>query len=224
LYEKCLIPTWPAPANVVAFTTLPGAQLATLNLPSEPCWLKQVHQDTVVQANAQNWLVPEADASVTFTPNTICAIKTADCLPVLICSADGQQVAAIHAGWRSLSANIIAKTCAQFTQPLNQCLAWLGPAIGPNAFEVGADVLENFAQNGWDQQHLNLAFVAQPRAKWLGNLYHLARVTLQQQGILAANIYGGEWCTYSEPTRFYSYRRGAAISKSERMASLIWFK
>ncbi len=218
------MPQWSAPKNVVAFTTLPGAKLTDLNLPSEPSWLKQVHKTTVVLARAKDWIVPEADASISITPNTICVVQTADCLPIFICDKAGTQVAAIHAGWRSLSAGIIANTCDEFKQNLTECIAWLGPAIGPQAFEVSADVLENFAANGWQQHVIETAFVPHPNHKWFGNLYYLARAALQQQGLLAANIFGGEWCTYSEPTRFYSYRRGAEITKHERMASMIWFK
>lgn len=221
--EQYLTPNWPAPSNVVAMTTLRDTNVAKLNLPSNPVWLKQVHGANVVNAEYLAGLdtIAEADASIAFKNNTICAIRTADCLPLLICDQAGTQVAAIHAGWRGLAAGIIEKTCQQLTAPLQQCLAWLGPAIGANAFEVGQDVLDGFAVNGWDQVHINAAFKPYRANKWLGDLNYLARVTLQQQGILDSNIYGGEFCTFSDPQRFYSYRRSADTG---RMASLIWLK
>lgn len=219
--EQYLTPDWPAPENVCALTTLRATNLKNLTLPNNPAWLKQVHGTNVVNAAELNNTIPEADASVAFKANIICAIRTADCLPLLICDQAGTQVAAIHAGWRGLAAGIIAKTCQQLTAPLSQCLVWFGPAIGANAFEVGPDVLENFAALGWGQRHIEAAFKSYGDSKWLGDLNYLARVTLQQQGILDSNVYGGEWCTVSDPQRFYSYRRSADTG---RMASLIWIK
>jgi YfiH family protein len=219
--EQYLTPNWPAPSNVVALTTLRDTNFEKISLPSQPTWIKQVHGNTVVNAAQVSDPTTEADASLTFQPNTICAIRTADCLPLLICDQAGTQVAAIHAGWRGLAAGIIAKTCQQLTAPLQQCLVWLGPAIGANAFEVGQDVLEGFAAHGWEQKHISTAFKPYGDKKWLGDLNYLARVTLQQQGVLNSNIYGGELCTVSDPQRFYSYRRSADTG---RMVSLIWIK
>jgi YfiH family protein len=223
MFEQYLTPNWPAPSNVVALTTLRDTNLETIDLPNQPAWIKQVHGDTVVDAAQLVDTTTEADASISFKPNTVCAIRTADCLPLLLCDQAGTQVAAIHAGWRGLAAGVIAKTCQQLTAPLQQCLVWLGPAIGANAFEVGKDVLDGFMAHGWDQKHLNAAFKAKSGAeqKWLGDLNYLARVTLQQQGVLNSNIYGGEFCTVSDPQRFYSYRRSADAG---RMVSLIWIK
>lgn len=217
--EKYLTPNWPAPSNVVALATLRKTELADLTLPAEPTWIKQVHGNTVVRVDQITTRLPEADAAVSFSANTVCMVRTADCLPVFLCDQQGTQVAVIHAGWRSLAANIIAETCKQFVAPMQHCLAWLGPAIGPNAFEVGEDVLDSFKAHGW-QQHIDVGFKPGPvEGKWLGDLYSLARITLQQQGIPAENIYGGEWCTYSDPARFYSYRRS---KDAGRMFNLIW--
>ncbi len=221
--EQYLIPNWPAPSNVFALTTLRETNLENLSLPNHPAWIKQVHGTTVVNAaSVYNTITPtEADAAVAFKANIVCAIRTADCLPLLICDQAGTQIAAIHAGWRGLAAGIIAKTCQQLTAPLSQCLVWLGPAIGSNAFEVGKDVIESFAAHGWGQRYINMAFRPYGDSKWLGDLNYLARFTLQQHGVLDCNIYGGEWCTVSDPQRFYSYRRSA---DSGRMVSLIWIK
>ncbi len=219
--EQYLTPNWPAPSNVVALTTLRDTQLENLNLPNQPVWIKQVHGNNVVNAVQVVDATIEADALFTSQHNTICAIRTADCLPLLICDQAGTQVAAIHAGWRGLAAGIIAKTCQQLTVPLPQCLVWLGPAIGANAFEVGKDVLDGFAAHGWGWEHINAAFKPHGEQKWLGDLNYLARATLQQQGVLNSNIYGGEFCTVSDPQRFYSYRRSADTG---RMISLIWIK
>jgi len=219
--EQYLTPDWPAPSNVIALTTLRDTNFEKITLPNQPAWIKQVHGNVVVNAAQLVDATTEADAAVAFQTNIICAIRTADCLPLLICDQAGTQVAAIHAGWRGLAAGIIAKTCQQLTAPLQQCLVWLGPAIGPNAFEVGQDVLEGFAAYGWDQKHINAAFKPYGDKKWLGDLNYLARATLQQHGVLNSNIYGGEFCTVSDPLRFYSYRRSADIG---RMLSLIWIK
>jgi YfiH family protein len=215
-----LIPEWPAPKNIVAFTTLRNTQISNLKLPSEPVFINQVHGAEVVQADLVSDPQTKADASFTSSPNIICVVKTADCLPILICDQAGAQVAAIHAGWRSLASGIIANTCAQFKAPKRDLLVWLGPSIGPDTFEVGKDVLDSFAQYGWQDPHLKSSFVASKPGKWLGNLCNLARITLQEQGIPAENIYGGDWCTYSDPARFYSYRRSPA--DLGRMLSLIW--
>jgi len=219
-----LIPGWPAPANVHAFTTLKTSNPDyTEQLPAKPTWLKQVHGTKVVCADNLRVELPEADASIAFQAGTVCVVRTADCLPLLICDTRGTQVAAIHAGWRGLAAGIIAETCKLLSAPPDQCLVWLGPAIGAQAFEVGPDVLESFLNYGWAEEHIQNAF--KPREgvinKWLGDLAQLARLSLQQHGILSNNIYGGEWCTYSDPARFDSYRRSA---DTNRMSSLIYLK
>jgi YfiH family protein len=219
-----LVPDWPAPANVAALTTLRQTGDAYLQqLPSPPVWLKQVHGTKVICADNLLETKPEADASYACQPSTVCVVNTADCLPIIICDQNGTQVAVMHAGWRGLAAGIVATTCATFTMPLQKCMAWIGPAIGPQAFEVQNDVIESFGSQGWSQKHISQAFI--PKAdtpdKFLGDLVYLAKITLQQQGILADNIYGGEWCTYSDPARFYSYRRSV---EGGRMSTLIWIK
>lgn len=218
------MPQWPAPENIVAMTTLRGTDLNSIDdLPATVCHLKQVHGVAIAQANYPYNEPPNADASFTSSPNTVCVVRTADCLPILICDRQGTQVAAIHAGWRGLAAGIVAKTCQKLTVAPQHCLAWLGPAIGASSFEVGQDVLEGFLEHSWAPEHVATAFRAKSDApdKWFGDLYYLARKTLQQHGFLADNIYGGEWCTYSDPDRFYSYRRSKDVG---RMSSLIWIK
>jgi len=222
--DPWLTPNWPAPKNVIALTTLKTTPADYLQqFPQPPAWLKQVHGTKVMHADKLTVERPEADASIAFKSQTVCAVLTADCLPVLICDTAGTQVAAIHAGWRGLAAGIIAETCKQLNAPVDQCLVWLGPAIGTQAFEVGSDVLEGFLAYGWDKRLIATAFTAKPnlKDKWLGDLYYLARATLQHSGVLAHHIYGGDLCTYSDPVRFYSYRRSADVG---RMASLIYLK
>lgn len=219
--KKFISPTWPAPKNVHALTTLRDVELRDIPLPSEPFWIKQVHEKAVVcidQAESTP-TQPEADAAVSFSPNKVCMVRTADCLPVFICDQQGTQVAVVHCGWRSLAANILDETLKQFTAAMQDCLVWLGPAIGPQAFEVGKDVLDGFSANGWQPEQLAAGFKPHTEGKWMGDLYTLARLTLQQHGIPAENIYGGEWCTYSDPQRFYSYRRS---KDAGRMFNLIW--
>ena len=210
-----------APANVKALTTLRNTSENYLDLlPAKPAWLKQVHGTKVVCAENLTQELPEADAAISFAANNICVVRTADCLPILVCDTKGTQVAAIHAGWRGLAAGIIAATNHLLTAPVAERLVWLGPAIGPQVFEVGQDVLDSFLGNGWESRHIQQAFMPkQEPQKFLGDLYYLARIALQQLGFLDKNIYGGEYCTYSDPARFYSYRRSA---DSGRMASLIW--
>lgn len=220
--KNCLKPNWPCPPNIEAFTTLRNTQLSSLNLPAEPVLLNQVHGNKVIIADEVTATLPTADASYTAKSKVICAVKTADCLPLLICDMDGTQVAAIHAGWRGLAAGVISSTCKQFKSPMRDCLVWLGPSIGPQAFEVGQDVLDGFRAHGWAEHHIAAAFSPSLPGKWLGNLCALAKITLQQQGVPAENIYGGEWCTYSDTERFYSYRRSQ--SDLGRMLSLIWIK
>jgi hypothetical protein len=187
--------------------------IEVLNLPSPPRWLHQTHSTTVLSANDWSEGI-EADAIYTRSPQTVCAIMTADCLPVLICDAQGVEVAAIHAGWRGLCHGIIEKTVAQFTAPAQQLSVWLGPAIGPTQFEVEEDVVSAFVEQ--DEQ-AKQAFIQIDATHFLADIYLLARQRLTQLGIL--QIYGGENCTVSDPTRFFSYRRDGVTG---RMATLIW--
>lgn len=220
-----VIPDWPAPANVCALTTLRSCDDSYLQLlPSDPVWLNQVHGNQVVcidQINPLNNTKPDADASISFKPHTVCVIRTADCLPILICDQAGTKVAAIHAGWRSLAAGIIGNTLEQLGS--GEYLAWLGPCISSNAFEVGQEVPDGFLSFGWASEHVKQGFMPKPGVadKWLGNLPHLAKIALHQYGLLDENIYGGNRCTYSEPEKFYSYRRS---KDTGRMHSLIWRK
>ena len=184
-----------------------------LELPVEPLWLEQVHSDIVVDA-ATAVAGETADASYSFSTAAVCVVMTADCLPVLLTDRKGTCVAAIHAGWRGLEKGIITNTIAKLTRPGMELLAWLGPAIGPSAFEVGEDVYHAFIAKNPDS-----ATAFQPRGdkKWMLNIYQLARQELIRQGV--NEIYGGGLCTYSDFNRFYSYRRDG---RTGRMATLIW--
>lgn len=186
-------------------------------IPSPPQWLRQVHGTQVLQCDATTHRdsPPEADASLTRTRGVVCVVQTADCLPVLLCDRRGATVAAVHAGWRGLATGIIDEALAQMQVPPEQVLAWLGPAIGPDAFEVGDDVRDVFLT-----ADVNAAVAFRPRAagKWHADLYRLARLRLQRLGV--ENVYGGGYCTVTERARFFSYRRDGA--KTGRMATLIW--
>jgi len=240
--SQFILPDWPAPAIVrTAVTTRIGgasrapydsfnlathvgddfaavqenrARLRTaLALPTEPLWLKQVHGVAVVNA-AQGDLEPEADGAFAKHPGTVCAVLTADCLPVLLCNRAGTKVAALHAGWRGLAGGIIEAGVKAMDAPGNELLAWLGPAIGPERFEVGPEVRTAFVQH--DIQTAQ-AFRAAHDGKYLANIYMLARQRLQRLGITA--VYGGGFCTVTDSARFFSYRRDGATG---RMAALIW--
>ncbi len=180
-------------------------------------WLHQVHGVEVVTA-ADDGRVPEADAAVSRDANIACLVMTADCLPVLFCDRAGSRVAAAHAGWRGLAAGVLENTMAALDCPAEQLLVWLGPAIGPQAFVVGTEVREQFCGSN---PAAATAFSAHPleAGKWLADLYQLARLRLQRAGITA--IYGGDFCTYSDQQRFFSYRRDGVTG---RMASLIWLQ
>lgn len=183
--------------------------------PAEPVWLKQVHGTAVVTADAVTG-TPEADASVAFTPIRVCVVLTADCLPVLFCNRDGSVVAAAHAGWRGLAAGVLESTVTAMQTPPQEILAWLGPAIGSAAFEVGDEVRAAFVNDLADTE---VAFRATAPGKWLADIYMLARMRLARVGVKA--VYGGGFCTYTDAARFYSYRRD---KQTGRMASLIWLK
>jgi hypothetical protein len=212
-------PDWPAPRNVRALVTTramgdmtgPGrAELRAL-VPSEPAWLRQVHGIAVSRLDSSP--LKEADAAVTATPGTVCAIGAADCMPVLLADEAGTVVAAAHAGWRGLSGGVIEAALGAMNVAPADVLAWLGPAIGPRAYEVGEDVRAAFA--GYES-----AFSAPTRpGHWKLDLYAVARQRLRSAGV--TKTYGGGLCTYSEPERFFSYRRERT---KERMAALIWLE
>jgi YfiH family protein len=184
-----------------------------LALPAEPHWLSQVHGITV---STDGQVCSEADASVTHQAGQVCVVMTADCLPILFCDRAGSVVAAAHAGWRGLATGVIAETILRMGVDPTQLMAWLGPAIGPRAYEVGAEVRSAFVGLHED---FTRAFVAHAPGKWLMDLYLTARLQLDRLGL--TQVYGGEYCTFTDPQRFYSYRRDGVTG---RMASLIWLQ
>lgn len=236
-----LIPDWPAPAGVRACVTTRagGVSLApfdSLNLGDhvedcpqavaqnrrrltdtfsiKPAWLRQVHG--VAVAHAMPGQVDEADASWTSTPGVACTVMTADCLPALFCDRAGRRVAAAHAGWRGLAAGVLEATLDSLAAAPDEVLVWLGPAIGPAAFEVGPEVRDAFVA-----QHPQAAeaFVPSRNAgRLMADIYALARLRLAARGVTA--VYGGGLCTVSDP-RFYSYRRQP---RTGRFASLVWLQ
>lgn len=239
--DAWIVPGWPAPARVRALSTTRagGVSVApydSLNLgthvgddparvaanraqvrrivPSEPAWLNQVHGTAVVDA-ASVASVQDADASVSRTPGAVCVVMTADCLPVLLCDRAGSVVGAAHAGWRGLHGGVIEATVAAMQVAPADVIAWLGPAIGPTAFEVGDEVRAAFVAT---DAIADAAFkpAGQP-GKWLADIYLLARQRLAALGVTA--VYGGDCCTVSESRRFFSYRRDGVTG---RMASLVW--
>jgi hypothetical protein len=184
-----------------------------LRLPAEPLWLAQVHGCEVAEG-ADYRLGCAADAAIARAPAQVCAAMTADCLPLLFCDPHGRSVAAVHAGWRGLAAGVIEAAIARLTEDPGRLLAWLGPAIGPDAFEVGPEVRAAFlaADPGVDS-----AFRPRPRDRWLGDIYALARARLAAVGV--SRVYGGDLCTFADERRFFSFRRDGTTG---RMASLIW--
>lgn len=234
-----IIPDWPAPANVKAIQTtrLGGVsqapydslnfglhvkdnamhvaqnrQLLSAILPSEPVWLNQVHGVNVVDTAVAS-CVPEADAGFSQQKNVVCVTMTADCLPVLLCDNQGTVVAAVHAGWRSLCDGVLEATVSKMDANPSNLMAWLGPAIGPRAFEVGGEVRTQFIAK--DAQ-AEIAFKPHGE-KWLADIYTIARQRLSNLGV--TQVYGGGLCTYTEEARFFSFRRDGDTG---RMATLIW--
>jgi polyphenol oxidase len=235
-------PEWPAPATVRAFATtrhggVSRGPYASLNLgvrvgddpqavaknrervrallPAEPRWLQQVHGTEVADADHAS-LDVAADAAWTRSAGVVCAVQAADCLPVLFCDRDGTTVAVAHAGWRGLSAGVLERTVAAMARPPVELMAWLGPAIGPRAFEVGRDVLDAFTSS--DAQ-CSSAFEPLREGKWLADLYALARRRLSYAGV--GRVYGGGWCTANDPDRFFSHRRDRVTG---RQAAFIWLQ
>jgi len=187
-------------------------------LPAEPAWLAQVHGTAVVDAAGLSD-VPEADASFAAAKGVVCAIMTADCLPVLFCDRPGHVVAAAHAGWRGLSAGILEKTVSRMrAADAGEIMAWLGPAIGPGHFEVGEDVRQAFVAHDASASDAFTPIAAQA-GKYLADITALARARLRSAGVHC--ISGGGFCTVGDTRRFFSYRRDKVTG---RMASLIWLK
>jgi polyphenol oxidase len=206
-------PDWPAPSRVRALVTTRGEALPPL--PSAPLWLKQVHGARVVRAEAARG-EPEADAAVASTPGVVCAVKAADCLPVLLADDAASVVGAAHAGWRGLAAGVLEATVDAMGPPGERLLAWLGPAIGPKVYEVGDEVRTAFlARDGAAAS----AFAPLRSGHWLLDLYAVARQRLAARGV--RRVYGGGLCTYSDAARFPSWRRDRA---QERIAALVWLE
>ncbi|HET7922483.1 MAG TPA: peptidoglycan editing factor PgeF [Gammaproteobacteria bacterium] len=237
-----ILPDWPAPSNVLATSTTRHGGVSTgacaslnlgthvgddpdavkenrrrardaLQLVREPCWLRQVHGTCVARPDDEAHIEP-ADAALTRHSGRACVILTADCLPVLLCDRAGTTVAAVHCGWRSLSAGVLENTVHAMQIPGMQIMAWLGPAIGPGAYEVGDEVMQAFVDHDVDA---TTAFQHQPNGKWLCDLYALARMRLEALGV--KEIYGGGFCTLSDRERFFSYRRDGECG---RMGTFIW--
>jgi YfiH family protein len=186
-------------------------------LPSSPHWLRQVHGIAVERFEGGDASgEPEADAAVTSTAGSVLAILTADCLPVLFCADDGSEVAAAHAGWRGLAGGVLEATVAAMRTPADRVLAWLGPAAGPQHYEVGVDVYDAFVAQDWTAGH---AFTSTRPHHWRVDLGALARRRLAKVGVTPDRIHGGGHCTIAEPQRFYSHRRDG---RTGRMASLVW--
>jgi YfiH family protein len=185
-------------------------------LPNDPLWLKQVHGTTLITLGdyAAPYPVLEADAACAFSEKEICSVLTADCLPLLLCDRQGTRVSAVHAGWRGLAAGVIEAAVLKLNTAPNNLMVWLGPAIGPQFFEVREDVLRAFE----NEQSLE-TFMPTETGTWLCNIYALAKIRLRRLGITA--IFGGTFCTYQESQRFYSFRRSGTTG---RMTSLIWLE
>ena len=239
---------WPMPPGVTAFTTTRALQsphigrsaspfdrfnlgvacgdlhasatanreqlIALAGLPNAPCWLKQTHGVAVARFDSPCHAPPEADACVTDKAGVVLAILSADCLPVLFAASDGSEVGAAHAGWRGLCAGVLEATVAAMHTPPSRLQAWFGPAAGPRAYEVGEEVRAAFLAV---DPHAAQAFEPTRPGHWLCNLYALARQRLAAAGVSA--IYGGDFCTISTATHWYSHRRDG---QSGRMASLIY--
>ncbi len=241
--NECYVPDWSIPANVRALQTtrMGGVSVAPWDsfnlgdhvgdaqdavaanrallcrgLPGEPFWLTQVHGTVAVDVD--NWPnISRGDAAYSRRPGNVCAVMTADCLPVLFCDRQGSVVAAAHAGWRGLLAGVLESTVGAMQAAPDDILAWLGPAIGPTRFEVGGEVRDAFAAG---DPSASLAFAPSATAgKWLCDIYRLARQRLRCLGVTA--ISGGDACTVSDGQRFFSYRRDGVTG---RMASLIWLE
>lgn len=197
-----------------ALNVAKNRQLLQQVLPAEPVWLNQVHGVGVVDASRSHGMMT-ADAAFSRQANVVCVVMTADCLPILLCDRQGKVVAAVHAGWRSLCAGVIEATVKAMQAPADELMVWMGPAIGPDAFEVGAEVREQLMMQDPQAEQ---AFKAgnQPH-KWKADIYSLARLRLQAIGV--TQLYGGSECTYSDSARYYSYRRDGVTG---RMASFIW--
>lgn len=213
--SELVLPDWPAPPNVRAVMTTRNTDEAELRalLPAEPAWLRQVHGTRVVDLD-RIASSPEADAGFTASRNRVCAIRVADCMPVLLADEAATVVGGAHAGWRGLSCGVIENTVQAMGIAGGKLLAWLGPAIGPKVYEVGDEVRLAFLSR---DAAAEAAFSPARPGHWLLDLYTVARQRLRACGV--QRIFGGGYCTYSEPERFYSYRRDGTAG---RLAAFIW--
>jgi len=211
-------PDWPAPPGVRALvTTRAEGDMAEIEnrknlrelLPDEPAWMQQVHGIRVIERKEFSGK-EEADAAITRRRGTVCSVMIADCMPVLLADDAGTVVGIAHAGWRGLSAGVLEKTILKMNVEPQRLLAWLGPAIGPRAYEVGEDVRRAFAGHDY-------ALAATRAGHWNLDLYAVARQRIQAAGV--RNIFGGAFCTYTDRERFFSYRRDR---DARRMAAAIW--
>lgn len=238
-----LVPDWPAPARVGAAFSLRSGGISSgpyaslnvgahvgdapaavaenrfrlreaLGLPAEPLWLEQVHGSAVARFDGRER--PVADAAVACEAGQVCAVMVADCLPVLLADRAGSCVGIAHAGWRGLAAGVIEATIAALPASAGSLMAWLGPAIGAEAFEVGAEVRERLVA---DDPAARAEFRPGREDRWYADLYGLARRRLAAAGVSA--VHGGDCCTLSDPERFFSYRRDGVTG---RMAALIWLR
>jgi hypothetical protein len=235
-------PNWPAPPNITTFTTtrIGGVSIGQyrglnlgittndnkdninkninllkqyINLPSDPLWLNQQHTNIVINEDQYDSKLA-SDGIYINTPNVVGAVLTADCLPITLCNTAGTEIAVIHCGWKSLAANIIQETLKHFKSPSKDILAWLGPAIGREKFEVGEDVRSQFILlNNKLGQH----FKVLQKEKFLADLYGISKTELSCYGV--NNVFGGDLCTYSDTNKFYSYRRDGITG---RQATVIW--
>jgi YfiH family protein len=237
-----LEPEWPAPPGVRVISTLRqgGSSVgpyASMNLashvgdaaasveanrrllrraaqlPAEPMWLEQVHGTEVVVHDGRSD-VPRADAAITRGRGRVCAVMTADCLPVVLADRAGSRVAVAHAGWRGLAQGVVEATVRAMRCPPADLIAWLGPAIGQQAFEVGAEVRDAFVARS---EKLAGCFAGNERGRFQADLYGIATAVLAEAGVTA--VHGGGWCTASDPSRFFSFRRDGTTG---RMATLAW--
>ncbi len=191
---------------------------SSASCPVEPLWLAQAHGTAIASADVGHRRAPEADVAVSRSPGNVCAVLSADCLPVLLADRRGSIVAAAHAGWRGLASGVLEAAVGSMQTEPADVLAWLGPAIGSDAFEVGPDVHAAFCDR---DAAAAACFVATREGKWHADLYALARRALTRTGVDAAAIHGGGRCTYTERLSFHSYRRGGS-DRAARMATLIW--
>ncbi|PWI32058.1 peptidoglycan editing factor PgeF [Vibrio albus] len=237
-----IIPDWNAPAKIKAISTTRDGGISLppydgLNLgmhvgdkpdvvqtnrdllvrehhfPAKPVWLEQTHSTVVQRVCEPTDEVMAADGAITTASSVVCGVMTADCLPVLLTDTEGTQVAAVHAGWRGLANGIVENAVSQFDKPV---MAWLGPAIGANAFEVGQDVFEVFVSH---DPTAEWAFRSKGNGKYLADMFLLATQRLKAAGVEDITVSG--LCTYSDPSRFYSYRRQGVTG---RQASFIWIE